>query len=59
MVKNLKPMFKKRGCFSAAFANPYVYVFGGINYTEKVLKDCERLDMTTGTWESISSMGHF
>ena len=29
---------------------------GGINYTEKVLKRCERLNLKTGVWQPITSM---
>jgi hypothetical protein len=57
-VERLKSMIKKLGCFSAILAHPYINVFGGLNYMDKVLSDCEKLDITNphAVWEEISPM---
>ena len=34
----------------------YAYALGGINYTEKVLKRCERLHIASNVWSPIRSM---
>jgi len=41
--KQLPSMITKRGCMTAVFHEGYIYCFGGINYTDKVMKKCERL----------------
>lgn len=33
----------RRGCMASLYHEGYIYVFGGLNYTEKILKKCERL----------------
>jgi len=35
-------MLERRGCMAAIFHEGYIYVIGGLNYTEKCLKKCER-----------------
>ena len=50
-------MITKRGCFSAVFHEGYVFVFGGLNYTEKILKKCERFSVSDNKWEPIADMG--
>ena len=55
-LKMLATMYSKRGCASAVFHQGFVYAMGGINYTEKVLKRCERLNLKTGVWQPITSM---
>ena len=39
----LASMKTKRGCFSAIYSHgtQLVYVFGGLNYADKILKKCE------------------
>ena len=49
-------MITKRGCFSAIFHEGYIFVMGGLNYTEKILKKCERFSVADNKWESISDM---
>ena len=41
--KKLPDMQHRRGCMASVFHEGYIYVLGGLNYTEKVLKKCERL----------------
>ena len=41
--KQMPDMLERRGCFSALHHEGYIYVIGGLNYTEKCLKKCERL----------------
>jgi hypothetical protein len=43
--KSLKSMHSKRGCFSGIFHEGFVFVFGGLNYTDKILKKCERYSL--------------
>ena len=35
-------MNERRGCMAALLHEGYLYVIGGLNYTEKCLKKCER-----------------
>ena len=35
-------MNDKRGCMAALLHEGYIFVIGGLNYTEKCLKRCER-----------------
>ncbi len=49
-------MIHKRGCFSAIFHEGVVFVFGGLNYTEKVLKKSERYSLTEDKWDPIADM---
>ena len=41
--KRLPDMNIRRGCMASLYHEGYIYVFGGLNYTEKILKKCERL----------------
>ena len=38
----LPDMLERRGCMTAIFHEGYIYVIGGLNYSEKCLKKCER-----------------
>ena len=49
-LKMMDRMQSKRGCGTAVHHAGYVYVMGGINYTEKVLKRCERLNLEKNVW---------
>lgn len=40
--KRLPDMLERRGCMAAVFHEGYIYVIGGLNYTDKCLKKCER-----------------
>ena len=40
--KRLPDMIERRGCAAALYHEGYIYVIGGLNYTEKCLKKCER-----------------
>lgn len=53
---NLKPMQSKRGCFSAIYHEGFVFVFGGLNYTEKILRKSERFCFQEQRWEPIAEM---
>ena len=35
-------MLERRGCMAALYHEGYIYVIGGLNYTDKCLKKCER-----------------
>ena len=53
-------MLERRGCMTAIFHEGYIYVIGGLNYSEKCLKKCERYrfvlsEQAIGTDET----GHF
>ena len=54
----LASMKTKRGCFSAIYSHgtQLVYVFGGLNYADKILKKCEVYNLQTNKWKAISSM---
>jgi hypothetical protein len=63
--KMLPAMHSRRGCTSAVYHEGYIYVFGGINYTDKVMKKCERLalidlpeagDFSQSKWQKIADM---
>ena len=41
--KKLPDMLHRRGCSAAVFHEGYVYVCGGLNYTEKIMRKSERL----------------
>jgi len=45
-----------RGCFAAIYHDGYVWAFGGVNYTDKVIKKCERYAIETDTWKRIPDM---
>ena len=49
-------MLSKRGCFSALQHYGYVFVFGGLNYNEKILRKAEKYDVQTNAWTRISPM---
>ena len=36
-------MNERRGCMCALFHQGYIYAIGGLNYTDKIMKKCERL----------------
>eukprot|EP00347_Sterkiella_histriomuscorum_P008465 403344995 len=52
----LKSMISKRGCFAAIFHEGQIFVMGGLNYTEKILKKCERYNIAENKWETIADM---
>ena len=39
---HLSNMITKRGCFSAVYHENYIFVFGGLNYTDKIMRKCEK-----------------
>jgi N-acetylneuraminic acid mutarotase len=49
-------MHTKRGCFSGVYHEGYVFVFGGLNYTDKILKKCERYSLQDNIWTTLSDM---
>ena len=40
--QRLPDMLERRGCMAALYHEGYIYVIGGLNYTDKCLKKCER-----------------
>lgn len=49
-------MITKRGCFSAVYHENHVFVFGGLNYTDKIMRKCEKYSIANNTWEKVSCM---
>lgn len=49
-------MNSKRGCFSAIYHEGCIFVFGGINYTDRILTKCERYDIVSNQWHNIAPM---
>ena len=45
--RRLPDMIERRGCAAALFHEGYIYVIGGLNYTEKCLRKCERYRLIT------------
>ena len=52
----VQPMRVKRGCHAIAHVEGRVYVFGGQNHVDKLLKKCERYSLADDTWENIAQM---
>lgn len=52
----LANMLTKRGCFSAIYLQGYVFSFGGLNYTDKILKKSEKYDLKSNRWLKIACM---
>lgn len=49
-------MISKRGCFAAIYHEGFVFVMGGLNYTEKILKKCERYSIADNRWDPLADM---
>jgi len=45
-----------RGCFSAIYHEGYVWAFGGVKYTDKVIRKCERYSIENDEWKRIPDM---
>lgn len=45
-----------RGCVGATYHDGWVYSLGGQNYTDKIMKKCERYNVEKDQWEFIASM---
>lgn len=52
-VKKLCSLIWKWGCFSAVFVDSNVFVFGGLNYSDKTMKYCEKLDILDSEWKWV------
>ena len=52
----LNNMITKRGCFAAIYQYGFIFAIGGLNYTHKILKYCEKFNVATNTWEEIAPM---
>ena len=46
----------KRGCHATVYLDEHVFVFGGVNYTDKALRKSERYDMQLNKWELLPHM---
>jgi len=57
-VKKIASLQRKWGCFSAVFVDCNVFIFGGLNYTDKTMKYCEKLDTydSDSKWVEINKM---
>lgn len=56
--KHLPSMITRRGCMSSVYHEGYIYSFGGINYTDKVMRKCERFNLfdENPKWQKIADM---
>ena len=52
----LKPMVIMRGLFAAIYHEGFVWAFGGVNYTDKVIRKCERYSVENDEWKRIPDM---
>lgn len=53
-VEICSDMNTKRGCATGVFHHGNFYIFGGLNYVNKILKSCERF--SNKKWTSIADM---
>lgn len=56
VTKQKSNMITKRGCFSALYLYGFVLVFGGLNYTHKIMKYSEKYDVENDSWGEIAPM---
>jgi hypothetical protein len=56
VVNQKSSMQTKRGCFTGLYLHGYVFAFGGLNYTHKVLRYCEKYNVEKDEWEEIAPM---
>ena len=56
VTKQMNNMTIKRGCFTGIYQYGFIFVFGGLNYTHKVLRYCEKYDVANNQWEEIAPM---
>lgn len=49
-------MFTKRGCFAGLYHEGFVYAFGGINYSDRIMTKSERYSIKDKTWNLIAPM---
>ena len=56
VTKQMNNMIMKRGCFTGIYQYGFVFAFGGLNYTHKVLRYCEKYDVENDQWEEIAPM---
>ncbi len=52
----LHQMRRGRGCFSACYQDEMIYVIGGVNLEDGVLKACEKYDTEKDIWYEIADM---
>ena len=52
-MKKICSLVRKWGCFSAVFVDSNVFVFGGLNYSDKTMKYCEKLDILDSEWKWV------
>ena len=51
-----KNMLTKRGCFSSCLLDSHIYVFGGVNYIDKVMTKSEKYSIRDNEWHPIASL---
>ena len=56
VTKQKSNMITKRGCFSSLFLYGFVFVFGGLNYTHKIMRYWEKYDVENDAWGEIAPM---
>ena len=49
-------MLYKRGSCASTYHGGYIYAVGGVNYTDKVMKKCERLNLERNEWQVMPNM---
>ena len=54
--EQLNSMVNSRGCFGAIFHENQVWVFGGINYSERIMDKCETYSLAEDQWHQIAPM---
>ena len=54
--EQLCSMHTKRGCFSTVSLNGFVYVFGGINYSDRIMSKCERYNLAENVWSPLTCL---
>ena len=54
--EQLPSMFTKRGCFATIYHEGFVYVFGGINYSDRIMSKCEKYSVKDKIWNLIANM---
>ena len=57
-IENLQPISKGRTSFAAhyEFEDRYIYVVGGCNENDEMIKDCEKFDILDNKWIPMPSL---
>lgn len=57
-IENLQPISKGRTSFAAhyEFEDRFIYVIGGCNENDEMMRDCEKFDILNNKWVPLPSM---